>query len=243
MTGCADPVAAPGAPPPPAGRTVPIRLLVVDDHALVREGTVQLLDQQADMEVVGQVGTAEEALRLVGPLAPDVALVDVNLPGMDGLAFARLLATRHPAVRILMVSAYDEYAYVTEALDVGVGGYLLKTASARELIDSVRAVVDGTLVLDRAVSDRLARRARGPALDGATPALTHRELDVLVLLAQGRSNKQIARELSLGVRTVEGYVSNILAKLGVASRTEAALHALQHHLVISTHDAGPRPPD
>ena len=208
-----------------------VRVLIVDDHVLVREGTVGLLDQAPDLHVVGHVGTAEDALDLIDRLAADVLLVDVNLPGMSGLALARIVASRHPHVRILVLSAFDEYAYVTEALEIGVGGYLLKTASSKDLVDAVRAVADGVLVLDPAVADLVARHgARRFPAPGAV-SLTPRECDVLGLLARGRSNKQMAAQLALSPRTVEGYVSNVLAKLGVESRTEAALYALSHHVV------------
>lgn len=206
-----------------------IRVVIVDDHALVAEGTRQLLEAEADIEVVGEARTGEEGLRLLEELQPDVALVDVNLPGMSGLELARLAASSHPKVLILVVSAYDDYAYVSQALEVGVAGYLLKTASARELVDAVRAVADGVFVLDKAVSLRLTRRGRRSTPETAT--LTRRETDVLCLLARGRSNKQVATELDLGLRTVEGHVSSVLGKLGVSSRTEAVLYALEHHLV------------
>jgi NarL family two-component system response regulator LiaR len=207
-----------------------VRIFIVDDHALVREGTVQLLKQVPDFEVVGQAGSGEEATIVLDELRPDVALVDVNLPGISGLELARQTAVSLPQMRVLIVSAYDDYAYVTEALDIGVGGYLLKTASAKELVDAVRAVADGVFVLDRAVSGRLTRRMRNDAT--STDLLTRRETEVLELLARGRSNKQIANELQLGLRTVEGHVSNVLAKLGAQSRTEAVAYALGHRLVI-----------
>jgi DNA-binding NarL/FixJ family response regulator len=217
-----------------------VRVVIVDDHALVREGTIQLLKQSAELEVVGQAGSGEEALGVLESLLPDVALVDVNLPGMSGLELARLVTTSHPKIHVLILSAYDDYAYVTEALDIGVSGYLLKTASAKELVDAVRAVADGVFVLDRAVSSRLNRRVRNDAVQ--VGALTPRETDVLELLARGRANKQIAAELGLGLRTVEGHVSNVLAKLGVQSRTEAVAYALGRRIVIpeehgSSHDA------
>ncbi len=215
-----------------APSSVAIRVVVVDDHALVREGTSQLLDQEPDIDVVGQAGTAEEGLALLGRCRPDVAVVDVNLPDRSGLELAREATGGSLHVRVLIVSAYDDYAYVSEALQVGVGGYLLKTASARELLDAVRAVADGVFVLDRAVSGHLSRRWRGEAIGpaGAT-ALTPRETQVLGLLARGLANKHIAVELGLGLRTIEGHVSNVLTKLGVGSRTEAVLYALNHHLV------------
>ncbi|HUZ21824.1 MAG TPA: response regulator transcription factor [Acidimicrobiales bacterium] len=220
--------------------TAPIRVVIVDDHALVREGTLQLLEQAPDLEVVGQTGTGEEGLGLLERLLPDVALVDVNLPGMSGLELARAAAASHPEVRTLVLSAYDDYAYIAEALEIGVGGYLLKTASAKELVDAVRAVADGVFVLDRTVSGHLVRRLRRGA--PGTGALTQREADVLGLLARGRSNKRIAAELGLGVRTVEGHVSNVLGKLGVASRTEAVAYALNHRLAAPEDHGEPGDP-
>ena len=207
----------------------PIRVVIVDDHALVAEGTRQLLESETDIRVVGEARTGEAGLSLLERLAPDVMLVDINLPGMSGLELARSAAGSSANVAVLIVSAYDDYAYVAEALEIGVASYLLKTASARELVDAVRAVADGVFVLDRAVSARLVRRRR-PGSAGATQ-LTEREADVLRCLTRGRSNKQIASELGLGLRTVESHVSNVLAKLGVASRTEAVAYALGHRLV------------
>ena len=209
-------------------RTAPIRVVIVDDHVLVREGTAQLLDQEPGLEVVGEAGSAEEAVDLLATVQPDVALVDVNLPGRSGLELARWASGREPPLRILVLSAYDDFAFVDEALNAGVGGYLLKTASARELVEAVRAVVEGIFVLDGAISRRLARRLTSDSARPAT-ALTRREADVWNLVSRGWSNKRIASELGLGVRTVEGYVSSLLAKLGVGSRTEAALYALDQH--------------
>ncbi len=216
-----------GAPRTERARVV--RVVIVDDHSLVREGTRELLQKDDALEVVGTAGSAEEALTLFANTACDVALVDVNLPGLSGLELARRAGVQFPEIRVVILSAYDEYAYIAEALDIGVAGYLLKTASARELIDAVRAVYDGVFVLDRDVSKLLTRRHESAPTPTGT--LTPRETDVLEQLAKGRSNKQIASTLQLGTRTVEGYVSNVLAKLGVTSRTEAVTHAISHHLV------------
>ena len=216
-----------GAPAP--GR--PIRVLIVDDHELVREGTRQLLERDGGIDVVAALGSAEEALEAIERLEPDVALVDVNLPAMNGLELAALVISNQPEVRILILSAYDEHAYIAEAIEIGVAGYLLKTASAKELTDAVNAVFEGVFVLDRQVSKQLVRRHE--STPHTVGFLTPRETEVLELLAQGRTNKQIAVELELGIRTVEGYVSNVLGKLGVSSRTEAATHALIHSLVTS----------
>ncbi|HUX05481.1 MAG TPA: response regulator transcription factor [Acidimicrobiales bacterium] len=206
-----------------------IRVVIVDDHALVREGTRQILELASDIDVVALAGSAEEGLSVLHGANADVVLVDINLPGMSGLELAREVATSMPDVRVLILSAFDEHAYISEALEIGVGGYLLKTTSGKELIDAVRAVADGIFVLDHAVSQRLIRRRRrGP---DTVSSLTRRETDVLELLARGRSNKQIAASLELGLRTVESHVSNLLGKLGVTSRTEAVTYALNHHLV------------
>lgn len=214
--------------------------MLVDDHALVREGTVQLLESEPDLDVVGQAATAEEGAVLIGDLAPDVALVDVNLPGASGLELARQVVNGGSATHVVVVSAYDDHAYVTEALDIGVDGYLLKTASAQELIDAVHIVANGAFVLDGALATRLQRHRRNDSVGSTahgspTPrtSLTPREADVLELLAQGRSNKEIAAELALGLRTVESHVSGVLGKLGATSRTQAVAFALQQRLAAA----------
>lgn len=204
-----------------------IRIVVVEDHALVREGTTELLEREPGCTVAGQAGSAEEALQLIRDLRPDIALVDVELPGMNGIALARAVAEQAPDTRVIILSAYDDYAYIIGALEAGVSGYLLKTATARELGNAVQTAVGGALVLDEAISRRLSRRWRsGPG--STTPAFTLRENEVLNLIARGLSNKQIASQLGLGLRTVETHVSSVLGKLGVSSRTEAALYAVSH---------------
>lgn len=206
-----------------------IRILVVEDHALVREGTAGLLDREPDLSVAGQACSAEQALELLSDLLPEVALVDVNLPGMSGIALAQSIARQYPQTRVVILSAYDDYAYVIGALEAGVAGYLLKTASAKELCDAVRTAAGGSLVLDYTISVRLTKQWRtGPANPAA--ALTARETEVLRLVARGLPNKQIASQLGLGLRTVESHVSNVLGKLGLSSRTEAALYAVSHDL-------------
>lgn len=206
-----------------------IRVVVVEDHALVREGTVELLRREPGLVVIGQAASAEQALALISRLRPDVALVDVELPGMNGIALTRELASHGASTRVLILSAYDDSAYVIGAMEAGVAGYLLKTASARELANAVRTAAGGALVIDEAISRRLTRRwSAGP--DGAPPpSLTVRETEVLRLIAQGLPNRLIASQLGLGLRTVESHVSSLLAKLGLASRTEAALYAVSHH--------------
>jgi NarL family two-component system response regulator LiaR len=205
-----------------------IRVMVIDDHSLVREGTKQLLEQNG-FEVVGEAATGTMALAMLDSIAPDVVLVDINLPEMDGLELTKAIKCRFPTKpAVAILTAYDDSAYVSEALDLGVKGYLLKTSSAKELCHAIRAVNDGVVVLDKEVSQRFAnRRHRAPS----PLTLTVREVEVLTLLAKGYSNKQIASELYLSPRTVEGYISNLLTKLDVKSRTEAVICAISRHLV------------
>ena len=219
----------------PATRQV--RVLVVDDHALVREGTAQLLDQAPEVTVVGQAASAEEAMSLLEAIEPDVALVDVNLPGRSGLELARWVSRHRPGTRVVILSAYDDREFIDEAIDAGVSGYMMKTVSTGELIKAVRAAAEGIFVLDGSLSRRLGRGAPA-ALPGPAATLTEREVDVLRLLSEGKPNKRIAAELGLGVRTVEGYVSTALGKLGVTSRTEAALMALEQRLLPERDHAG-----
>lgn len=218
----------------------PITVVIVDDHSLVREGTARLLDQEQDLSVVGQAGNAEDAIALLGVLHPSVALVDLNLPGMSGLDLARWCSANEPGVRVVVLTAYDDRAFVDEAIDAGVSGYLLKTATARELVKAVQAVAGGIFVMDNMISRRLSERPSRAAAP-ATGGLTSREAEVLRLLARGLANKRIAAELGLGVRTVEGYMSSLLGKLGVASRTEAVLYALDHNLLPAESDDPGRP--
>ena len=206
-----------------------LRIMLAEDHAMVREGTRQLLAQVPGFQVVGEAGRGDEAVELAGRLRPDVLVLDLRMPGLNGIEVARLLAAELPETRVLIVSAYNDEDYVVEALRAGATGYLLKTAPARELINAVRSVSAGALTLSAEVSQQLAAhmlRASGP-----TRSLSARELEVLRLIAQGLANKEIASRLGISQRTVEGHLNNIFDKLGVASRTEAVYQAVQQHLI------------
>ncbi|MGZ4290739.1 MAG: response regulator [Gaiellaceae bacterium] len=206
--------------------------VIVDDHAVVREGTRQLLEREEGIEVVGEVGTVADAITLARTLVPDLMVVDVELPDGSGVDVVREIVGAGLPVRCLMLSAHDDYIYLSEALAAGAAGYLLKTVAADELVAAVRAVALGSVVVDKALSRRLTGRYREPE-ERIAATLTSREFDVIRALMRGRSNKEIAAELGVGVRTVESYVSAVLTKLGVRSRTEATLYAIEHHLVSS----------
>jgi DNA-binding NarL/FixJ family response regulator len=210
-----------------------IRVVVVDDHALHRDGTRQILEAHPDLEVVGDANSGEIALALVNQLRPDVVLMDIRLPGMNGIEVTRRLTRDHPDVHVLMVSAYDEDEYVRGALEAGAAGYLSKTAPGKELVQAVRAVAGGTSVLQSGLTARLLAPPGGPE---HSADLTERELSVLSLLAEGLHNREVAARLGISPRTVDRHCDNIYAKLGVGSRTEAVVRAISTKLLSVSHD-------
>lgn len=205
---------------------VSIRVLVVDDHALHRDGTRHILEDYDDLEVVGDADSGEAALALVNRLQPDVVLLDIRLPGMNGIETARRIRDHHPGVRVLMVTAYDDEEYVRGAFEVGAVGYLSKSAPGRELVEAIRVVALGGTVLGPALLRPLLSGSENRA-----GRLTDRELAVLQLLADGLHNKQVAARLGISARTVERHCDNIYGKLGVGSRTEAVVRAISANLV------------
>ncbi len=204
-------------------------MVVVDDHALLRDGTRQILEAHPDLQVVGEAASGEVALALVNKLHPDVVLMDIALPDVNGIEVTRTLIRDHPDVRVLMVSAYDEDEYIRSALEAGAAGYLSKTAPGEELVQAVRAVAGGTSVLQSGLMARLFKPPRQPAQGAAE--LSERELEVLSLLAQGMHNKELAVRMNIGTRTVDRLCDNIYAKLGVSSRTEAVVRAISTKLL------------
>lgn len=206
-----------------------ITVLIAEDHTLVREGTRGILEQCDDIEVVGEADRGDTAVEMTRRLRPDVVLLDVRMPGLNGIDAARLIAALQQGSRVLIVSAYDDEQYVLEALRAGASGYLLKTAPGAELVNAVRAVASGATVLQGEISQRLAQRDRGHA--GASLEPSPRELEILHLVAVGKPNKEIAGDMGISARTVEGHLNNLFAKLGVSSRTEALVVAVNRHLV------------
>jgi NarL family two-component system response regulator LiaR len=224
-----------GATPPGAdvNDTAPIRVLIVDDHAVVRTGLKVFLDLQPDMEVVGEAADGSEGVAMARRLEPDVILMDLLMPNMDGVTAIGRIKSERPETEIVTMTSFIEEEKVTSALEAGASGYVLKDAEAEEVAAAVRAAYAGEVHLDPAVARLLAQRMRdrkSPKDDLAEP-LTEREKDVLRLLGQGMSNKDIGATLFITERTARTYVSNILGKLGLASRTQAALYAVEHKLV------------
>ena len=217
----------------PAGRA-PITVLVVDDHAVVRKGIQAYLAAQADVQVVAEAADGQAALDTLEHLRsttglPDVVLMDVVMPGMDGVTAAEHARQRYPCVQIVILTSFGELTRVREAIRVGVAGYLLKDAAPDEIVAAVRTAAKGEMHLDGALTRRLTQHLVAPSDPLAT--LSARERDILVLVAAGRSNRQIATELTISERTARTHVSNILSKLRLSSRTQAALLAIQQGLV------------
>jgi DNA-binding NarL/FixJ family response regulator len=211
----------------------PIRVLIVDDHSVVRMGLRMFFDLQDDIEVVGEAADGSEGVAMARRLEPDVILMDLLMPNMDGITAIGRIKQERPETEIVTMTSFIEEEKVTSALEAGASGYVLKDAEAEEVAAAVRAAYAGEVHLDPAVARLLAQRLRtrkSPEDELAEP-LTEREKDVIRLLGQGMSNKEIGSALFITERTARTYVSNILGKLGLASRTQAALYAVEHKLV------------
>ncbi len=208
-----------------------IRILIADDHAVVRAGTRQILEQEADLEVVAEAGDGEEAVRLAGSFKPDVVIMDIAMPKLDGIQATKQIKAQYPSIAVLILSAYDDDQFVFSFLEAGAAGYLLKSVRGRQLIDAVRAVHAGESVLHPAIARKVLNRfapAPGkPKRQEPSQVLSERELHVLKLASRGLSNQDIANELYLSLRTVQGHLSHIFNKLQVSSRTEAVVRALK----------------
>lgn len=213
-----------------------IAVLLVDDHAIVRTGLRAYLDTEPGIEVVGEASGGDEALARVNALvregrAVDVVLMDLQMPGMDGVETTRRLKGAWPQIDVIAVTSFIEEARIRSALQAGATGYLLKDADASDVVDAIRAAMAGEVRLDPAAAAALAAAIRAPAADAATASLTPRERDVVVLVARGATNREIGKQLGVAERTARTHVSNILAKLGLASRTQAAMWAVREGLV------------
>jgi two-component system, NarL family, response regulator LiaR len=205
-----------------------IRIVVTDDHAVVRQGLRMFLELDPELEVVGEAANGAEAVQLAKELQPDVVLMDLLMPVMDGITAIGTLRNEEPDIEVIALTSVLEDASVVGAVRAGATGYLLKDTNADELRRAVKAAAAGQVQLSPEAATRLMREVRAPE---RSDTLTERETDVLQLLAQGQANKEIARSLAIGEKTVKTHVSNILSKLGVQSRTQAVLHAMRAGLI------------
>src|SRR5512134_1975815 len=204
-----------------------IRVILADDHHIVRSGIRQLLESEADLRVLAEAGDGEEAQALIEKHKPDVAVLDIQMPKASGIEVTRWVRAHHPEVGVLILTAYDDDPYVMAVLQAGANGYVLKTAQADDLIRAVRDVNEGKSALDPAITRKLMSNLFKPSEKLVAEALTDRELDVLRLAAKGYTNKAIGIQLGISDRTVQGHLAHIFAKMHAGSRTEAVMRAFQ----------------
>jgi NarL family two-component system response regulator LiaR len=208
-----------------------IKVLIADDHAVLREGTRQILEQEQDIEVVAEAGDGEEAVSLATMFRPDVAIIDISMPKLDGIEATKQIKELYPGISVLILTAYDDDQFIFSLLEAGAAGYLLKSVRGHELIDAVRAVHAGESVLHpsvaRKVLNHFVPHSDKEKLGQPEDTLSEREMEVLRLVTRGLSNKDIAEELCLSMRTVQAHLGRIFDKLQVSSRTEAMVRALK----------------
>ena len=212
----------------------PIRIVLADDHWLMRDEMRRVLGQQADLSIVGEAEDGQQAVELVERLQPDIVILDIRMPKLNGIEVIRHIKERGLDTKALILTAYDDDDYILALMEAGAFGYLLKTAKATELIDAVRRVSSGEIVLHPAIAAKMARiwmRDRESTTRGLIEQLSPREQEVIKLAAKGLRNKAISEKLNISNRTVEGHLNSIFGKLGVSSRVEAVLYALSQHLV------------
>ena len=215
--------------------TQPIRVVLADDHAVVRKGIREFLEEGGDIRIVAEAADGLEAVALVAEHQPDVAVLDVQMPHLTGIEATRRIKAEHPAVRVLILTAYDDDPYIFALFQAGASGYILKTAGSSELAHAVQAMFRGESALDPAVAQKVVRQLTSGRPLGAQTAvepLTDREVEVLRMVAKGLTNKAIGQGLGISDRTVQGHLANIYGKLGAGSRTEAVTEALRRGWIV-----------
>jgi DNA-binding NarL/FixJ family response regulator len=209
------------------------RILLVDDHEVVRLGLKSLLDRNSQFDVVGEASSAREALEQVNLLSPDIVVMDIRLPGTSGIEACEDIVQKYPHIKVIMLTSYAEDEMLFSAIRAGASGYILKQISSEDLVHALEAVGRGEALLDPAVTQRVFQEVRKAVKDEEASAFAHlsqQEKHVLLLVSEGKTNREIAKALFLGEGTVRNYVSSILSKLGVNNRAEAAAYAVEHNL-------------
>jgi len=207
-----------------------IRILIADDHALVREGIRKLLELDPDIQILNEVGDGQGAINLARRDKPDIILMDVNMPGTDGVVATRVIKKEMPSVHIIALTIYEDEE-VVEMVKAGVSAYVLKDVAGAELIDTIHRVMQGEVVIHPRVANRLVRELARNDKKNEDTRLTKREKDVLLLLVRGHSNKDMADVMFISEKTVKNHLTSIFKKLGVKDRTQAAVYALKHHII------------
>lgn len=208
-----------------------IKVLFVDDHEMVRIGVAAYLSSQSDIEVVGEADNGVKAVSMALELRPDIILMDLVMPEMDGIEATKLIMEQWPEAKIIIVTSFLDDEKVYPALEAGATSYMLKTSKASEIADAVRATYRGQIVLEPEVTGKMMEKLRHPKKDMLHEQLTAREMEVLLLMAKGKSNQEIADELFIALKTTKVHVSNILSKLEVQDRTQAVIYAFKHSIV------------
>lgn len=222
---------------------MPIRILIADDHALLRQGIKNVLELERDFSIVAEASDGDEALRKAGELVPDIALIDINMPRMSGLEVTKRLRASQPSVKVIILTIHDDESYVVEVVKAGAAGYLLKDIDPGMLMKAIRTVYDGESFIYPTLASKLfgeitrleEERRNGPASilrQGRDERLTLREMEVLQLIAKGLSNQEIAHRLYLSEKTVKNHLTNIFRKIDVADRTQAVLYAIRNKIVV-----------
>jgi DNA-binding NarL/FixJ family response regulator len=213
-----------------------IRLILVDDHPLVREGLRKVLELEKEFEIVDEAGDGQGAINVARLHKPDVILMDINMPGTNGIEATRVIKREFPSVGVIALTIHEEEEYVLELVRAGVSGYVLKDIAPAKLIETIKMVAKGHSVIDPIITNKIFgeinRLSRSRRVKEDWETLTEREMDVLKLISQGRSNKEIAKNLNISEKTVKNHITNIFRKLQVDDRTQAVLFAIKHRLVV-----------
>lgn len=212
-----------------------IRIVIVDDHPLVREGLRKVLELDPELLVLDEAGDGQGGINMTRTYRPNIVLMDINMPGTNGIEATRVIKREMPSVGVIALTIHEEEEYVLELVRAGVSGYVLKDIPPSKLIDTIKTVARGFSVIDPSITNKvlgeITRLSRHRRVREEWETLTDREMDVLKLMAQGRSNKEIARNLTISEKTVKNHITNIFRKLQVDDRTQAVLFAIKHHLV------------